>query len=138
MKIGDLPSFGHNVADSLASGICFMIGIYDVDIYAEASSSPEGHVVVDFITGSTSGSPVSADLQRALDSYSEALPDLCRKHGIDLSEIKVLSARFGTDSIAGRHFAVTVEASDGRRSIDQYVGTPGRRFSKSRKSGRAA
>lgn len=138
MKIGELRSFGHNVADSLSSGICFMIGMYDVDIYGEASSSPEGHVIVDFMTGSTSGSPISAHLRRALDLYSKALPELCKRHGLDLSEIKVLSARFGTDSIAGRHFAVTVEASDGRRSLDQYIGSPGRRFSKSRKSEHAA
>jgi hypothetical protein len=138
MKIGELASFGHNLADSLASGICFMVGIYSVDIHGEASASPPGYIVVDFLTGSTSGNPVSADLQHAIRSYSELLPDLARRHGLDSSEIKVLSARFGTDPGAGPHFLVTVEASDGRRSVDQYAGVPGRRFGKSHRNGRAA
>ena len=136
MKIGQLASFGHNVADSLASGICLMVGIYSVDIYREAAASPEGHIAVDFMTGTTSGSPVSAELGRAIQRYSERLPELTERHGLNLSEIKVLSARFGTDPVAGPHFCVTVETSNGRRSIDQYTGVPGRRFSKSQRNGR--
>lgn len=134
MKVGELTSFGHNVADSLASGICIMAGIYSVDIYREAASSIEGHIIVDFKTGSTSGSPVSPDLKRAIHRFSELLPDLAKKHGLDPSDIKVLTARFGTDPVAGPHFSVTVEASDGRRSIDQYVGIPGKRFGRARRS----
>ncbi len=137
MKIGELASFGHNLADSLASGICFMAGIHFVDIYREASDSPIGHIVVDFLTGSTSGSPVSAELDRTVKRFSELLPELAKKQGLNPSEITVLSARFGTDSIAGSHFCVTVEASDGRKSVDQYTGYPGRRFSKPRR-GRSA
>jgi hypothetical protein len=138
MKIGELKSFGHNIADSLGSGCCFMIGLYGVDIYGEASSAPEGHIIVDFISGSATGSPASASLQGAVQKYAKALPDLCNRHGIDLSEIKTLSARFGIDPVAGAHFSVTVEALDGRGSVDQYVGFPGRRFSKSRKIESAA
>lgn len=119
MKIGELASFGHNLADSLASGICLMVGIYAVDIYREASTSPEGHIAVDFMTGRTSGSPVSASLGRAIQRYSEGLPEFAMKQGLNLSKIKVLSARFGTDPVAGPHFSVTVETSDGRRSVDR-------------------
>lgn len=133
MKIGELASFGHNLADSLASGICFMVGIYSVDIHREAATSPEGHIVVDFMAGSTSGAPVSPGLAHAIRSYSEMLPELARRHGLDASEIKVLCARFGTDPVAGPHFVVTVETSDGRKSVDQYAGTPGRRYAKSRR-----
>lgn len=133
VKIGELASFGHNLADSLASGICFMVGTYSVDIHAEAAASPEGHVVVDFLMGSTSGAPVSPGLAQAIRRYSEMLPQFARRHGLDASEIKALSARFGTDPVAGRHFVVTVETSDGRRSVDQYVGIPGRRYGKSRR-----
>lgn len=138
MKIGELTSFGHNLADSLASGICFMAGVYSVDIHGEASASPEGHIVVDFLTGSASGSPVSADLKHAIHRFSELLPELAQKHGLDFSEIKVLSARFGTDLVEGPHYSVTVEASDGRRSVDQYAGFPGRRFGRPHRNGRAA
>jgi hypothetical protein len=137
MKLGELTSFGHNVADSLASGICFMAGIYSTDIYREAAASPEGHIIVDFKTGSTSGSPVSSELRRAIQRFSELLPELAREHGLDPSEIKVLMARFGTDPVAGPHFSVTVEASDGRRSFDQYIGIPGRRFSRARRGSHA-
>ncbi len=136
MKIGELTSFGHNVADSLASGICFMVGIYSVDIHAEAAASPEGHIVVDFKTGSTSGSPVSADLRHAVERYAERLPELAERHGIDAAEIEVLLARFGTDPFFGRHFTVTVEASDGRRSVDRYAGSPGKRLGRHRRSTR--
>ena len=138
MKIGELTSFAHNVADSLASGICFMVGVYSVDIFREASSSPEGYIVVDFLTGSTSGSAISTDLKRTIRKFAELLPDLAKRHGFGLSEFKALSARFGTDPVAGRHFSVTVETSDGWRSVDQYAGIPGRRFSRPRRSKSAA
>ncbi len=39
----------HNIADSLASGIGLMIGVYDSDVYAEAASSDSGAVSVNFI-----------------------------------------------------------------------------------------
>jgi len=136
MKIGELTSFGHNVADSLASGVCFMVGMYGVDIHAEAAASPEGHIVVDFKAGSTSGSEVSADLRHAVESYSERLPELAARHGLDTAEIEVLMARFGTDPVLGRHFTVTVEASDGRRSVDRYVGSPGKRLGRPRRGTR--
>ena len=136
VKLGELTSFAHNVADSLASGICFMVGIYSTDIYGEAAASPEGHIIVDFITGLTSGSPVSPGLGRAVQRFSELLPELAREHGLDPSDVRILMARFGTDPFAGPHFSVTVEATDGRRSVDQYVGIPGRRFGRSRRGSR--
>ena len=136
MKIGELTSFGHNIADSLASGVCFMAGVYSVDVYGEASASPEGHIIVDFKTGSTSGSPISSGLRRAIHRYSELLSDLAKEHGLEPSEIKVVMARFGIDVVAGPHFSVTVETTDGRRSVDQYAGSPGKRFSQPRRSRR--
>lgn len=128
MKLGALKSLGHNIADSLASGIGILIGVYDMDVFGEASSSEEGYIAVDFLNGTSTGSPVSQSLQRAISLYREALPDLCRKHGCDIADIATLTARFGVDSVCGPHFAVTVETVDGRRSRDQYVGTPGRRM----------
>lgn len=137
MKIGELTSFGHNIADSLASGICLMVGLYAIDIHGEASASPEGHILVDFMTGSWSGSPVSDDLAHAITRYSELLPELAGRHGLDIREIRTLSARFGTDKVVGRHFTVMVESSGGRRSTDQYSGFPGKRFSRPRRGIRA-
>jgi hypothetical protein len=134
VKIGKLTSFAHNAADSLASGICFMVGVLGVDIHGEAAASPVGHITVDFLKGTASGSPISLDLHLAIERYSQQLPELAARHGIDPAEIAVMTARFGTDPVAGTHFLVTVETADGRRSVDQYVGVPGRRYGKSRRA----
>jgi hypothetical protein len=53
MKLGELKSVGHNIADSFASGIGLLIGHYEMNVFAEAASEPEGFVVVDFLEGST-------------------------------------------------------------------------------------
>lgn len=130
MKIGELKSFGHNLADSLSSGMCMMSGSYGgVNIYAEAAGSAPGHVTVNFISGTTSGNPVSDGLSAVVQQFSRELPALCEGHGLKLAEIRQISARFGTDRVAGPHFSVTVESIDGRRSVDRYVGFPGRRYS---------
>ncbi len=126
MKIGQLKSLGHNIADSLASGIGLMIGVYDTDVFAEAASNDSGSLSVNFIDGQVGGGAVSDSLRGAALRYSEALPDLCAKHGLNIGEIKVLEARYGTDRVYGRHFTVTVEATDGRQSVDRYIGVPGR------------
>ena len=136
MKIGELKSLGHNIADSLSSGVCLMVGLYDVDIYRAASSSRSGYIDVDFITGASTCGIFSFKVRKAIKLYAKALPDLCHRHGLDLSEIKLLTARFGTDPILEPNFTVTIETSDGRRSVDQYAGFPGKRLDIS--PGRAA
>ncbi|TFZ07652.1 hypothetical protein [Ramlibacter humi] len=128
MKLGELKSLGHNIAGSLASGIGLMIGVYDMNVFAEASSSSEGFVTVDFLNASSTGASVSAKLGRAIVLYKDALPALCAKHGLDLGEIKIVQVRYGVDPVYGPHFTVTVETADGRRSADQYLGVPGRRL----------
>lgn len=42
MKFGKLKSLGHNLADSMASGMGFLIGVYHMDVFAEATASEEG------------------------------------------------------------------------------------------------
>ncbi len=133
MKIGTLKSVGHNIADSLGSGIGMLIGVYEMYIYEEASASDEGYIEVDFLTGATTGSPISVELQRAIGLYRDALPDLCAKQGIHAMDITKLSARFGTDAAYGPHFSVTVASIDGKSATDQYVGIPGRKLSHGRK-----
>jgi len=132
MKIGELRSLAHNIADSLASGIGLMIGVYDADVFLEAAAGPEGFILVDFLDGTAIGSPVSAKLQRAIYLYRDALPALCDKHRIAFSGVKMLNARYGTDQVYGRHFAVTVETTAGKKATDQYVGSPGRRLRRAR------
>jgi len=132
MKHGSLKSLGHNIADSLASGIGLMIGVYEMNVFAEAASTSEGFIKVDFLSASLSGGDASSGLSRAIGLYRDALPTLCEKHGIDPKQIKTLEARYGTDPVYGPHFTVTVEDSDGRRSTDQYVGVPGKRLRRRR------
>ena len=111
-----------------------MIGVYQMDIFAEAGSTDSGSVCVDFVNGQVSGGDaVSDSMRRAALLYSEALPALCAKHRVNFDEIKVLEARYGTDRVYGRHFTVTVETTDGKQSTDQYVGLPGRRAKRRRK-----
>jgi hypothetical protein len=122
MKFGVLKSVAHNIADSLASGIGLMIGVYEMDIFGEASHSPERFIDVDFLTGKTMGGRPSRSLSRAIKLYAEALPTLCEKHAINPNDFRELTVRYS----AGR-FIVTVEDIDGRRSVDEYEANPGRR-----------
>lgn len=133
MRFEVLKSIGHNIADSLASGIGMLIGVYDMDVFAEAAASAEGFIGVDFLTGSMTGSPASPTLLHAVGLYRDALPALCAKQGFEFSRISAMSARFGTDSVYGRHYTVTVNDNQGRSSTDQYVGIPGRRLAQRRK-----
>jgi hypothetical protein len=128
MKLGELKSLGHNLADSFASGIGLLVGVYEMDVFAEAAASDPGYIEVNFIDTSTTGSAISTTLQGAIKSYSNALPELCKKHSIDPSQIKTLIARFGTDPVYGPHFTVSVESIDGRSSTDRYIGFPGKRL----------
>ena len=132
-KLGTIKAIGHNFADSFASGIGLLLGYYEMDVFAEAAASTEGFIFVDFLNGTTSGSPVSASLARAVCLYRDLLPEFSAKHGVELDEIHVLQVRFGTDAAYGRHFLVTVENSSGRRSADRYFGVPGKRLRRVRR-----
>jgi hypothetical protein len=127
MKFGELKSVGHNIADSLASGIGLLIGVYRMDIFGEAVRTPDGFIDVDFMTGTT-GAQVSPELARAIGLYREALRRLCDRHGVEAAAFRTLSARYGVDARYGGHFTVTIEDRNGRRSVDRYLGVPGRRI----------
>lgn len=127
MKFDVLRSIGHNIADSFASGLGLMIGVYAMDVFGEAKASTEGFIEVDFLDGSTSGGPVSPSLANAARLYSKALPDLCHKQGATADAFRVLSARFFTQDHQPR-YSVTIEDLVGRRVIDDYMGVPGKRI----------
>jgi hypothetical protein len=126
MKFGELKSIGHNIADSLACGPGFLIGIYATDIFGEAARSPEGFILVDFLSGTSSGGEASASLAKAISLYSGALADLCKRHGADVSAFSELKARYSVDS-HGCRLIVTVQDQSGRRSTDEYLGLPAKR-----------
>ena len=55
MKHDQIRSVAHNIASSLASGTGLLIGMYEMNVFGEAASSPEGFIKIDFLTGTTSG-----------------------------------------------------------------------------------
>ena len=126
MKLGQLKSIGHNIADSLASGIGLMIGVYTMDVFREAAATPEKFIEVNFLTGESTGGEPSASLAKAFKLYAQALPDLCEREGVPASAFSVLKAKFFGGPTFPK-FTVTVEDGHGRRSEDTYEGSPGRR-----------
>ena len=124
MKFNELRSLAHNIADSVASGIGLMVGVYEMDVFDEARRSPDGSIELDFLTGTVSGGNTSRKLARAADLYGQALPGLCARHRTTPASFRELQARYyGT----GWRYLVTVEDCTGRRATDAYEGVPGRR-----------
>lgn len=129
MRHADLKAVGHNIADSLASGVGLMIGLYHTNVFAEASAEPPGFIEVDFLGGNSTGSPVSQSFSKGVALYSkEALPALCEKHGVDLKQVRTIQARYSVHPVYGPRFIVTVEDHRGRRSVEHYAGHSGRRL----------
>jgi hypothetical protein len=125
MKFGTLRAIGHNIADSLASGVGLLIG-FEMDVFGEAGRSPGGFMTVDFLQGQCAAGNPSPYLARAIALYKDALAALCERHHTSPSAFRVLTARYSTH-VGGPRFIVTVEDQQGRRSVDEYVGSPGRR-----------
>jgi hypothetical protein len=126
MKHDQLRAIGHNLADSLASGLCCVIGYYATDIYGEAARSKSRAMTVDFLAGRVVDGKASRSLARAVALFRKALPDFCAKNGASLDDFHEISARFHARGVS-RGFAVTVGDSAGRRSVTEYLGNPGAR-----------
>ena len=128
MKFNQLRSIGHNIADSLASGIGLPIGFYVTDVFAEArGQTGQDFIIVDFLSGTCDSGAPSPSLARAIALYRDALAGLCKQHGTSPSAFGKLTARYSIDAL-GRRFTVTVEDRYGHHAEDEYVGVPGRRI----------
>jgi len=127
MKFGNLKSFAHNVADSLASGCSFMVGYRAVDVFAEAMASENGFIEVDFLTGSTEGASVSPELAETIEAFRDSLSEHAVKNSVDLNLVSKIDVRFGTRQGIGPRIRVTVADTSGRESSDWYYGWPARR-----------
>jgi hypothetical protein len=128
-------SIAHNVADSLGSGIGMLVGVYDLDVFAEAQRAPGGVISIDFLAASATRGKVSRTLARAITKYHEALPDLCAKHGASIEEFKTLTASYSADAIS-RRIIVRVRDGSGRCCVDEYIGTPARQVKVADRLGR--
>jgi hypothetical protein len=127
VKHAVLTSIGHNIADSLASGIGMLIGVYEMDVFGEAARSPEGFIEVDFLTGATSGAQPSPSLARAIQLYAQALPTLCERQGAVVSDFERLTTRYSSRTAMDCEFTVEVIDRLGKRSRSRYIGVPGAR-----------
>ena len=121
MKHDELRSIAHNLADSFASGIGLPIGIFATDVFGEARRSPESLITIDFLTGTLVAGRASPSLAKAVSHYCDFLTDLCAKHRASVSQFRMLTASYSNEG-HGRRVVVTVEDSEGRLSIDEYIG----------------
>lgn len=126
MKHAVLTSVAHNIADSLSSGMGFLIGVYQIDIHGEAARSPEGFIGVDFLTGDLWGGQASTGLAKAARLYAQALPELCERQSVPRGAFERLTARY---SGTWPNYQVEVVVTDrtGKTSTDLYVGAPAAR-----------
>ncbi|MFC6198131.1 hypothetical protein [Ponticaulis profundi] len=128
MKFDELKSVAHNVSASLASGISFLIGIYDSEIFEEAAQAPDGFLEVDFLAGTIEGDSASSKLRGVVTAFRDkGLPDLCQKHGCTADAFSMLRTKYATDRVYGRYFIVTMADQTGRSSTDRYMGWDGKR-----------
>jgi len=127
VKHDQLRAMAHNIADSLASGLCLMIGFREVDVFAEARRSPDRTLRVDFLNGTVSGVVPSRALKEAVSAFKTALPEICTGHRVPLAAVRQLSAEFHASGLI-RLVSVTVEDDKGRRSVDDYAGVPLKRI----------
>lgn len=113
MKHDTLRSVGHNIA------VCLANGIYDLRVFEEACRSREGHITVDFLSGTIRGGKASPELVKIARQYSDALPRLCQKHRVCISDFAELYARYWKTDTTSK-FLVTIQDRTGRRSITEY------------------
>lgn len=126
-KTNQLRAFGHNVADSFACGLGFMIGEYlFFDVFSAAARSHQGFVEVDLLAGTVTGDSAPPELVHAAQLYSKHLPSMCERHGTTASKLRQLIVRFAASG-QDKRFTVTLETQDGRVCVDEYIGLPGAR-----------
>lgn len=127
MKHTELRAIVHNIADSLASGLCFVVGHYEADVFGEASRSPNGSLTIDFLSATVVEGTASPHLCKGVVLLRGALLRLCHEAGGSATELREARVRFWSDRL-NRRFEVTIEDDRGRRSITEYAGIPGKRI----------
>lgn len=126
MKHDELRAIAHNYAESLASGLGFVVGYCPTNIYGEARKTPEGYMTVDFLRGRITGGQPSKNLTGAIVRYRDALPGFCEKHGASTTDFREFTVRY-VPKLLDNRFIVTIEDAQGRRSSTEYAGLPGKR-----------
>jgi len=123
MKHAQLCAVAHNLADSMACGMCFVIGMYPVNVFADARRSEGGTITVDFLTGAITQGQASPELAGAARIFAADLPIFCRKHRTSTDDFTELSVSFSSEG--GQQLAtVSVTDRKGRHSATDYAGLP--------------
>jgi hypothetical protein len=137
LKFDELRSIAHNIAESFASGGILVLptSFGTIHVFTEARRSPEGYIVIDFLSGRSAGARPSPSLAQAIEFYGDALADLCGRHGTSPSAFRELTARYSVDKRAKR-FVVTTADHHGRLQVDEYIGMPGKRVRTLKRLGR--
>ncbi|KQN75068.1 hypothetical protein [Devosia sp. Leaf64] len=126
MKHDKLCAIAHNLADSLASGLCFVIGYWNTDVFGEAAAG-DGVLEVDFLNGRIVRGTFSENLRGAVVRFQEVLPSFCTANGADISDFITLRARFDTTTLA-HQVSVEVTDTNGKCTITEYSGVPLKRL----------
>jgi hypothetical protein len=129
MKHKQLHSIAHNFADSLASGMGFLLGVFTTDIFADAAINDDGAITIDFLNGTIQGNTMDDKLPRAIPLYQQAFPEFCAKHGATNTDFRQFKVRY-TYLAPKTGYDVTIEDSRGRISTEKYQGLPGKRIAK--------
>jgi hypothetical protein len=128
MRINQLCSIAHNIADSFGSGASMLFN-FDCGFcpYSDAARSPEGLLEVDFLAGKVIFGIPSSELVERLALSPSIVADICSKHGQPASVFSKLQTSYATD-VTSRRFKVSVTDFAGRSRIDHYDGSNGKRI----------
>lgn len=127
MKHGILCAIGHNLADSMASGLAFLIGYRELHVFDEVAASPDGAIEVDFLSGKILRGSASDNLALAARQYAEILPSFSLANGAEASDFTSLSAVFERKNLK-HHVTVSFTDKSGRSSTTDYAGLPLKRL----------
>ncbi len=122
MKHDHLCAIGHNIADSLASGMCFVIGIWSLDVFGEAAAG-DGVIEVDFLHGRIVHGACSENLRKAVTRFANVLPGFCLVNGADVANFEALAASFDATALPYR-VSLKIADRSGRHSVTEYSGLP--------------
>jgi hypothetical protein len=127
MKNDQLCAIAHNFADSMASGLCFVVGYHETDVFGEAALSKGGVIEIDFLNGRVVRGDASDNLKSAAARFAEALPRFCRDNGADAADFATLSATFEKLPLEPR-VLLSVKDRNGHHSVTEYAGVPMKRL----------
>ncbi len=123
MKHNRLHSVAHNFADSMSSGLGFVVGHCMTDVFSDAAANGEIGVIVDFLSGEIFAKNCSDELSDCVPQFHKAFPKFCEKHSVDVLDFRMFRVRFVSEQLYN-YYLVTIEDSRGKCSTRVYYGFP--------------